>query len=169
MQRLALIALAGLALAGCKPAPAAGPAPPPAGSGAAHWAFGVGKNSVEMAWVADPATADAPISLVCARGEGIMVVAKIFRPIGSEERLTIGAGDDAFALVAVNVADPKADLVRATGPADEALLTAIAGGRPISASYGAQHYGPVEAPPPALRRAFADTCRKLNAGTDTQI
>ena len=167
MARLALIALTGLALAGCKPAPA--PAPAPTASGGAHWAFGIGKNSVEMAWVADAATADAPISLVCARGDGIMVVARAFRPIGSEERLTIGAGDDAFALVAVNVADPGATLVRATGPADDALLTAIASGRPISASYGAQHFGPVEAPPQALRRAFADTCRKLNTAMGAQV
>lgn len=169
MARLALIALTGLALAGCKPAPVAAPAPAPTASGGAHWAFGIGKNSVEMAWVADAATADAPISLVCARGDGIMVVARAFRPIGSEERLTIGAGDDAFALVAVNVADPDATLVRATGPADDALLTAIASGRPISASYGAQHFGPVEAPPQALRRAFADTCRKLNTAMGAQV
>jgi hypothetical protein len=171
MRTSALIALAGLTLAGCNPVPAAEPAtaPAPASSGEARWELGIGKNSVEMAWVTDAAATDAPISLVCARAEGLMVVAKAFKPVGSEERLTIGAGDDAFALVAVNVADPNATFVRATGPADEALLTAIASGRPISASYGAQHYGPIAAPPEALRRAFADTCRKLNAGPDTRI
>lgn len=167
MRGPALIVLAGLALAGCKPA--AAPAPAPAPSAAARWAFGVGKNSVEMAWVTDAATAEAPISLVCARGEGLMVVARAFRPIGSEERLTLGAGDDAFALVAGNVADPAATLVRATAPADELLLTAIASGRPISASYGAQRYGPIAAPPPALRRAFADTCRRLNTAGGAQV
>jgi len=165
MRGPALIVLAGLALAGCKPAAAPAPAP----SAAARWAFGVGKNSVEMAWVTDAATAEAPISLVCARGEGLMVVARAFRPIGSEERLTLGAGDDAFALVAGNVADPAATLVRATAPADELLLTAIASGRPISASYGAQRYGPIAAPPQALRRAFADTCRRLNAAGGAQV
>lgn len=166
MRGPALIVLATLALAGCKPAPPAAPAPTPS---AARWAFGVGKNSVEMAWVIDPATAEAPLSLVCARGDGVMVVARAFKRIGSEERLTLGAGDDAFALVAVNVADPKVTLVRATAAADEALLTAIASGRPISASYGAQRYGPIAPPPAALRRAFADTCRKLNAPRGQQI
>ena len=169
MRGPALIVLAGLALAGCQPAPVAAPAPASKASGAAHWAFGIGKNSVEMAWIADPATAEAPISLVCARGDGLMVVARAFRPIGSEERLTLGAGDDAFALVATNVADPEATLVRATGPADDALLTALASGRPISASYGAQRYGPIAAPPQALRRAFADTCRKLNTRRGDQV
>jgi hypothetical protein len=166
MRGLALIA-AGLALAGCKPAPAARPeaAPTPAPAAAARWAFGVGKNSVEMAWVTDPSTAEAPLSLVCARGEGLMVIARTLRPIGSEDRLTLGAGDDAFALVAIGVEDPSARLVRAAGPADEALLAAIASGRPISVSYGAQRYGPIPSPPEALRRAFADTCRKLNGGT----
>lgn len=168
MRGPALIVLAALALAGCKPA--ATPAPTPsAAASTARWAFGVGKNSVEMAWVTNAETAEAPLSLVCARGDGLMVVAKAFRPIGSEERLTLGAGDDAFALVAGNVADPDATLVRATAPADDLLLTAIASGRPISASYGAQHFGPIAAPPQALRRAFADTCRKLNATAGAQI
>lgn len=165
MRGLALIAIAGLGLAGCKPAPASPAAPAQAGE--ARWAFGIGKNSVEMAWVTNAATADAPISLVCARGDGIMVVARAFHPIGSEERLTIGAGDDAFALVVAE--DPQSAHVSATGPADEAILTAIVSGRPISASYGAQRYGPVKAPPSALRRAFADTCRKLNAGPGIDI
>ena len=151
MRTPALIALAGLALAGCKPVPAAAPAP--AASGEAHWAFGIGKNSVEMAWVTDAATAEAPISLVCARGDGLMVVAKAFKPVGSDERLTIGAGDDAFALVAINVADPDASLVRATGPADDALLTAIASGRPISASYGASMWRSRAAPTARRGRA----------------
>lgn len=171
MREPVLIALAGLALAGCKPAQVApsGPAAAPAQSGEARWAFGIGKNSVEMAWVTDPATAEAPLSLVCARGDGIMVVARAFKPVGSEERLTIGAGDDAFALVAVAAEDPHGPLVRATGAADDTLLAALSGGLPISASYGAQHYGPIAAPPQALRRAFADTCRKLNTSAGAQI
>ena len=172
MQRLVLIALAGLALVGCSPppqepasAPATNPAPSPSVS-EPRWAFGVGKNSVEMAWVTDAATAEAPLSLVCARGDGIMVVARAFKPIGSEERLSIGAGSDAFALVAVAAEDPHGPFVRATGAAEPGLLAALESGQPISASYGAQRYGPITTPPPALARAFADTCRKLNGGEE---
>ena len=169
MRRLALIGLAGLALAGCDPSapavkPASAPVPPSAPE--PRWAFGIGKNSVEMAWVTNAATAEAPLSLVCARGDGIMVVAKAFKPNGSEERLSIGAGSDAFALVAVAAEDPHGAFVRATGAAEPGLLAALESGQPISASYGAQHYGPIAAPPTALAHAFADTCRKLNGGEE---
>lgn len=156
------VALAGLVLAGCdQPAPTA---KAPVVEAKPQWGFAIGKNSVELAWLADPAAADAPLRLICARGEGFMVVASAFRPIASEERLSIGAGDDAFALAAVAGEGAKGALVRATGPADEPLLAALDGGQPITASYGASTFGPVEAPPPAVRRAFTQSCRKLNAG-----
>ncbi|MDP1738192.1 MAG: hypothetical protein Q8L23_12230 [Caulobacter sp.] len=165
MMRTALIGLAGLMVAACEaPAPPPATKAPPAPT-APHWAFAIGKNSVEMAWLTDAETAEAPLRLVCARGEGFLVAAPVFRPIGSEERLSVGAGDDAFALVAVAADGPKGPFVKATGPIEEPLLAALESGRPIAASYGAQTFGPVESPPEAMRRAFADTCRKLGGGT----
>lgn len=165
MMRAVMIGLMGLTLAACEaPAPAPAAKAPPTVR-APHWAFAIGKNSVEMAWLTDMETADAPLRMVCARGEGFLVAAPAFRPIGSEERLSIGAGDDAFALVAVAAEGPRGSFVKATGPIEEPLLTALESGRPIAASYGAQTFGPVESPPEAMRRAFADTCRKLAGGT----
>lgn len=170
MRRLLLLAVAGLTLTACgrqEPAPAPAAAKSPAGA-ASHWAFAIGKNSVELAWLTDPeAAASAPLRLVCARGDGFMVSASAFRPIGSEERLSIGAGDEAFALVAVADADTDGPLVRATGAIDAGLLVALESGEPITASYGAQTFGPVDAPPAALRRAFGETCRKLARETET--
>lgn len=162
-MRPVLIGLAGLTLAGCgSPPPAA--KPPPAVS-APHWAFAIGKNSVEVAWLTDVETARAPLRMVCARSDGFLVAVTAFRPIGGEERLSVGAGDDAFALVAVAAEGPEGPFVKATGPIDEPLLAALESGRPIAASYGAQTFGPVDSPPEAMRRAFADTCRKLAGGT----
>ncbi|MDO8295559.1 MAG: hypothetical protein Q7T19_03870 [Caulobacter sp.] len=166
MRRALLIGLAGLALTACgKPEPAPAAKAPAAGA-KAQWGFAIGKNSVELAWLDDPTVAESPFRLICARGEGFMVVATAFSPIASEERLSVGAGGDAFALVAVAGKGPNGPLVRATGPADEPLLTALDSGQPIAASYGAQTFGPVAAPPPAVRRAFTQSCRKLNGGAE---
>jgi len=159
-----LFAVAALALAGCdRPADPA-PVPPAVAPPAEHWALGLGPDSAELAWLADPADPeDAPLRLICARGEGFAVVAPAFQPIGSEERLSVGAGGDAFALVAVAGEGPGGPLVRATGAIEEPLLAAIESGQPIAASYGAQRFGPVGGPASAMSRAFADSCRQLAA------
>ncbi|MDP1630588.1 MAG: hypothetical protein Q8L66_04130 [Caulobacter sp.] len=137
--------------------------PAPVPEAASNWAFAIGKNSVEMAWLVDPtAPANPPLRLVCARGGGFRVSVTAFKPIGSEERLTIGAGDEAFALVAIAAENEHGALVRATGPVEAGLMAMIESGKPIAASYGAQSFGPVDAPPQAMRRAFADSCRKLD-------
>ncbi|MFZ5670126.1 MAG: hypothetical protein ACOY4K_11575 [Pseudomonadota bacterium] len=156
----ALLPVAGLlALAACdRPAPKA---PPAAGAPTtdSRWAFGLGKASAEMAWLKAPDRPEAGLRLICARGGGMMVEVAAFSPVASEERLSIGAGGQAVALVARSV---EGQPVRATGPVDDALLAVVAGGGAISARYGAQTFGPVEAPPAALRRAFADLCRDMN-------
>lgn len=166
MRRVLLIGLAGLSLTACGQPATTPAAKPPAVEATSQWGFAIGKNSVELAWLPDPAVAAAPMRLICARGEGFMVVASAFTPIDSEERLSIGAGGDAFALVATAGKGAKGPLVRATGPADEPLLAALGSGRPIAASYGAHTFGPVAPPPPAVRRAFTESCRKLNGGAD---
>lgn len=168
-MRTAAILLTALVLTGCGPgAPAPKSAPDvvtAAVPGPNGWAFAIGKNSVELAWMTQAMPGGSPLRLICARGDGIMVVAATLTPIASEERLSVGAGDEPLALVAVAAETPHGAVIRATGPADETFLTALETGGPIAVSYGAQHYGPLAAPAEAMRRAFADTCRKLNAGT----
>ena len=168
-MRTAALALTALLLAGCgedaperasAPAVTTSPTPDPNG-----WAFAIGKNSVELAWMTETMPGASPLRLVCARGNGIMVEAATLTPIGSEERLSIGAGDEPLALVAMAAETPRGAIIRATGAADEVFLAALEAGGPIAVSYGAQHYGPLASPGEAMRRAFADTCRKLNAGT----
>lgn len=168
-MRTAAIVLTGLLLTGCGPdapepksAPAVAPAIAPDPNG---WAFAIGRNSVELAWMTETMPGGSPLRLICARGNGIMVEAATLTPTASEERLSVGAGDEPLALVAVKAETPRGPILRATGAADEAFLAALEAGGPIAVSYGAQHYGPLASPAEAMRRAFADTCRKLNAGT----
>jgi hypothetical protein len=165
-MRAALILLGALALTACdapapKSAPAVAPATTPDPNG---WAFAIGKNSVELAWMTDALPDAAPLRLVCARDSGIMVEVMTLTPIASEERLSIGVGGEPLALAAAPAQTRRGPVIRATGPADEVFLKAVAAGGSVAVSYGAQQYGPVASPGEAMRRAFADTCRKLNAG-----
>lgn len=168
MRTAALVLTASL-LAGCgsgapesKSAPAVAPATAPDPNG---WAFAIGRNSVELAWMTQATPGASPLRLICGRGSGMMVEAATLTPVASEERLSIGAGDEPLALVAVAAETSRGPVIRATGAADETFLAALEAGGPIAVSYGAQHYGPLTSPAEAMRRAFADTCRKLNAGT----
>lgn len=168
-MRTATLGLTALLLAGCGPgAPEPASAPPVAATATPDpngWAFAIGKNSVELAWMSETSPGASPLRLICARDDGIMVEASTLTLIPSEERLSIGVGDEPLALAAVSVTTPRATVIRATGPADEAFLKALEAGGPVAVSYGAQHYGPLASPGEAMRRAFAETCRKLNAGT----
>ena len=83
-------------------------------------------------------------------------------PVGSEERLTVGAGEEAHALVA----DPGASVtgVQGSGPISPVLLEAIEAGGPLSLSYGAQTLGPLEGLNPDDQAAFVAGCRVSLAG-----
>lgn len=165
--RIAAAAITLMALAACGQQPATrakeGPgaaspeAPRPAVASKSGWVFGMGRNSVEIAHLVGGRPDDIDLRLVCAQGDGFLLLAPKLKPVASEERLTIGAGGDAHALVAA----PGKVGVQAVGPVDETLLKAIESGQPIVINHGAQSAGPYEAPPEALRRGFADTCRKL--------
>ncbi|MES2033884.1 MAG: hypothetical protein V4466_06900 [Pseudomonadota bacterium] len=158
MNRGLVLLLATVAIGGCQregapsraeaPAPKAAPRP-------GEWAFGMGRNSVEMVHLPTGKPESADLRLVCAQGDGFLVVLPTFKAVASEERLTIGAGGEAHALAAT--AAPRG--IQASGPVSEGLLAAIESGAPISVNHGAQSAGPFVSPPEALRRAFADSCR----------
>lgn len=149
-----------LVLAACeRPAAKPSAAPVAAPVAPAEWALGMGRTSVEMAHLppgGDHKTAD--LRLVCAEGAGFQVSVPGFTPVASEERLTIGSGDHAFALVATAAGTTG---VQATGPIADDLLAVFDSGGPISINHGDQNIGPIPAPPDAARRIFTETCRKL--------
>jgi uncharacterized membrane protein len=104
-----------------------------------------------------PAAGDTAIRLFCpAEGRRLLVNVPAFRPVGSEERLTIGSGSVAEALVADSRGDRLRGGVSGTGAVPGSLGAIVSG--PLSASYGAQTSGPHPAPPRSLARAFLAAC-----------
>jgi hypothetical protein len=98
-------------------------------------------------------SADAPAFRITVPG---------FEPIGSEDRLTLGAGDEAFAHAAdLQAAGPG---VTGAGPVDPDLIDRLARGEPVRAVYGAQSVGPLQAAHPETLEAFAERCRALRGG-----
>ena len=99
------------------------------------------------------------LRIACRRQPAeLYVVAPVFRQIGSEERLTLGAGD-ALATLVVAQNTPRGAPMAASGTLTEIFIEAVAAGRPIGASYGASQIAP-HAPPSELAARFADACRQ---------
>ena len=102
------------------------------------------------------------LRIACRRNPAdLWVLASRLRPIGSEERLSLGADDEVTALVA------RPDLsrgegVEASGPIPEALLARLEAGATVGVSYGAQTLR-TTGPDPALAARFALACRSAGA------
>lgn len=151
MRRLILPAV--LALAACDPAPPAPPAPEPAPAPAPAPAAWAATSEGVLAWVDEDEA--RRFALSCDAGV-LRVHAPWLARIGSEDRLTVGAGDEAFALVA-DLASPEAG-VTASGPVPADFLARLARGEAIGLVYGAQPIGPVPAPEAAVLGPFVDAC-----------
>lgn len=104
---------------------------------------------------------DVIASLVCrADGSGLHAATDRFQPVMSEERFTVGAGDEAFTLVANLEADrPRG--VEASGAIPPDLLARIDDGEAISFNYGAQNLGPFPSIAASDRSAFTTACREI--------
>ena len=160
-MRTALLTVALLGLAACgreeAPAPAAPAEPPPIPS--------------KPPLVQPPEASDRlgfvdaggveRLSLACEAGQ-MQVAVPGFERIGSEDRLTVGAGDEAFAFAA-DLQAPGEGIV-AGGAADADLLARLARGEPVSAVYGRQTVGPLRAAQAAGLPAFAARCAASPAG-----
>lgn len=101
------------------------------------------------------------LSLACDGGQ-MQVAVPGFERIGSEDRLTVGAGDEAFAFAA-DLKAPGEGIV-AGGAVDADLLARLARGEPVSAVYGRQTVGPLQAAQPAAPPVFAARCSDASAG-----
>lgn len=162
MRRLACLA-AIAALTACQqpaepaPAPAPVPEPAPPTMPSADWQSissgeGVGLSLIQAGQLV--------ITLSCLRSpEGFRVTVPGFTKIASEERLSVGAGDEAFVLVADLALDQPG--VVATGEIPTGFLDRIEQGGAVSASYGAQTSGPHPAPSAEQARTFLTDCREI--------
>lgn len=98
------------------------------------------------------------LQLSCPMGEGRLVVnVPGFKIVASEERLSIGQGTEALAMVATSTRSSARLGVSAESPVPQNLVALLAG--PVSASYGAQVTGPHPPPAASQVQAFAVACR----------
>lgn len=165
MNRLATVLPALLALAACDLAPVenrpSGPPPAPSKAPPAPPAETQPAEAPEQLAFVDE-TGQERLRLACLGDGRLQITVPGFEPIGSEDRLTLGAGDEAFA----HVADLEAPGPGVTGggPVDRDLLDRLARGAPVRAVYGAQSVGPLQANRPEVLAAFTERCRGGLAG-----
>jgi hypothetical protein len=173
--RLSILVMTTLALTACgqeraaapaaqppasSPRPTASPAlpatPPPAP--ASPWSLQVSAAAGVAIVLADEAGGER-MRIACRRNPNdLHVSAPAFRKIGSEERLTLGAGDELATLVVVQGAPAGAPL-QAAGELPPAFVEALSQGRQVTASYGASTIGPIDPPADQIRSAFVAACR----------
>ena len=164
-MRTALLTAALLGLAACgRDDPPASPSPPrpPAAPSAPQRPpspeppAGVSASRLTMV----DASGVPALYLFCGNRAGSLVIhAPGLEPVASEDRLTLGAGDEAFAFVADLEAPGPG--VTGGGVPETDLFVRMARGEPVRAVYGAQTTGPLRADTPAALRAFVSQCGGL--------
>jgi len=132
--------------------PAAAPAAPPVPR--SGWRPGATIEESALTYVDD---SGRPVLTLACVGTELRVSVPGFRKIGSEDRLTVGAGDEAFALVA-DLASVESGVV-ADGAIPPDLIDRIAQGQPVGAIYGTQTLDTVPGPDEETSRAFVSACR----------
>ena len=116
---------------------------------------------VSMAFV--DASGAERLELACrTEAPAFQITVPGFEAISSEDRLTIGAGDEAFAHAAD--LDASGPGVTGGGAVDLDLIDRLARGESVRAVYGAQSVGPLQAARPETLTAFAERCRGLRGG-----
>ena len=98
--------------------------------------------------------------LACLSDGRLMASGEVLNAIGSEDRLTVGVGGEAYALAADLEADRQGG-VEGYGEIPEDLLARLEAGGEIGLSYGSQTVGPYPGPDEAEATAFAAACRDM--------
>jgi hypothetical protein len=153
MQRLALIAA--LASTACgKPAEQPKPAPSPAPAAVAP----------PLVWSAEQGAlilrdhGAELLKIECAKDKGLTVHGERFKPVGSEERMSVGAGDVVVTLVATPDETVTPTAMKGEGPADPDFLRALGEGRKVAVNYGYQNMGAYDGPPRDIAEPFTAAC-----------
>jgi hypothetical protein len=103
---------------------------------------------------------DARMEVAClASPARLTVEVPGFTAIGSEDRFSLGLGEEPVTLVA-DLSRPNG--VAAEGPIPANLEALLRNAGQVTALYGTQRIGPVEPPPPQLIDAFAEACERLS-------
>lgn len=148
-----------LLLAACgeaeTPPPVSPPAPPPAQAG---WSLVSSDEGVTLRLEQD---GGLTASLACLRAPArLQAATDRFTPVMSEDRFTIGAGGEAYALAA-DLEAGREEGVEAFGDIPADLLDRLQTGGEIAFNYGAQNLGPFPAVTEADITAFVAECRAI--------
>lgn len=157
MRRLAPLGLM-VALAACgEPEPPTAPAA--AGFPSGPWSLHA-SGAAGTAVVLSDETGAVRLRIACRRNPAeLHVEAPAFSRINSEERLTLGAGDE-LAVLAASPGTPDGAPVSAAGSIPGAFVDALESGLPIGAAYGASYLRDLPPLPARERRRFAAACRE---------
>lgn len=160
---------AGLVLTACEapPAPAPAPSPPalpsaelapvpplPPTTDSGSWRSITNGAGIGLTYADGQGR---PVIILSCAGGDLRVSVPGFRKVDSEDRLTVGAGDEAFALVA-DLASSEPGVV-AGGPIPPDLVNRLSRRQPVSAIYGAQKLASLPGPDVETSRAFVSGCR----------
>lgn len=98
------------------------------------------------------------LSIACTGSPPRLAVsAPAFNPVGSEDRMSFGLGNEPLALVADPTRQSKGG-VTGEGPVPEEFTRLLEAAGEVSAVYGTQSVGPVPAPADALKQMLAASC-----------
>ena len=150
-----------LVLTGCERATAPAEeaaAPQPLPENVRRWTLVEGEEGAALALLGE---GDRQVfHMACLAGPPRMqVIASEFTVIGSEERLTLSAADEAFGFVADTLSEGPG--VQAEAAIDPSLLEHLTRTGDIAAVYGAQQVGPYPAPAEDQIAGFVAGCRAL--------
>jgi len=150
-----------LVLTGCERASAPADeaaSPQPLPENVRRWTLVEGEEGAALALLGE---GDRQVfHMACLAGPPRMqVIASEFTVIGSEERLTLGAADEAFGFVADTLREGPG--VQAEAAIDPSLLEHLTRTGDIAAVYGAQQVGPYPAPAEGQIAGFVAGCRAL--------
>jgi len=101
----------------------------------------------------------AVLRIACLRDKGLVVYGERLKPVESEERMSIGAGNTVATLVATAAADRDPPTVKGEGAIDEDFVRAVGEGRKIAVNYGYQNIGPFDGPPAEMAANFVAGCK----------
>ncbi len=136
-------------------APAPRSSTPPAEVTQLRWAVAGGSEGAHAHLLAPDGT--MVLSLGCRLGSGRLEVSVPgLTRIGSEDRLSLGFGDDSIALAADMTAPGKG--VHATGAVPPDIVDQLTSATAIGVAYGNQNLGPYQPPSSDEARAMATAC-----------
>lgn len=99
------------------------------------------------------------VLLFCPAGQDrLLVNVPAFLPVGSEERMALGAGGTVVTLVADPAGDPLRGGVSGAAPVPVELAAILGDRVGVAVNYGYQNAGPFPAVPAELRADFLEGC-----------